>query len=331
MKKRKKTILILLALTLACTVLASPAFAVTEQEVQNAVASQGKESVTGNVFVWFMCATAFLKASQKIDSFMSSLGINVGHTGGSMLGEAMIAARGIGMMAGGKSRMRGFAGASAQGGGHTGSSATDAKFLQGGALGAAQRQITRGAVASATGTGTGLSSAVGGMAFASSLSKSGKFAGDVTGAIAHGRIGTSGAITGDRAVRAFENYIKPAEGSGVPQPSLGAGLEDGTEITAPTYSNVEIGGGRIIGYETPAGETEATQFAMYAADQYAQPDGTYQTVTAVDGSKWYKQYAEASVKRTPCKEIQKGGQTKVLSNETIVQQLPKPPQRKEKL
>lgn len=38
-----------------------------------------------------------LKVSQKIDSFMSSLGINVGHTGGSMLAEAMIAMRGIGV------------------------------------------------------------------------------------------------------------------------------------------------------------------------------------------------------------------------------------------
>lgn len=37
-----------------------------------------------------------LKVSQKIDNFMSSLGINVGHTGGSMLAEAMIAMRGIG-------------------------------------------------------------------------------------------------------------------------------------------------------------------------------------------------------------------------------------------
>lgn len=30
---------------------------------------------------------------------MSSLGINVGHTGGSMLGEAMVALRGVGMAA----------------------------------------------------------------------------------------------------------------------------------------------------------------------------------------------------------------------------------------
>ena len=56
----------------------------------------GKEAVSGNVFIWFLCAIGFLKVGQKIDSFLSSLGVNVGHTGGSMLAEAMIAARGIG-------------------------------------------------------------------------------------------------------------------------------------------------------------------------------------------------------------------------------------------
>ena len=60
-------------------------FALTENEVQDEVSRIGREGVTGNIFVWFLCAVAFLKVSQKIDSFMSSLGINVGHTGGSML------------------------------------------------------------------------------------------------------------------------------------------------------------------------------------------------------------------------------------------------------
>ena len=53
-------------------------FAVTESDVE----AVGKETAAGNVFIWFLCAIAFLKISQKIDSFLSSLGINVGHTGG---------------------------------------------------------------------------------------------------------------------------------------------------------------------------------------------------------------------------------------------------------
>lgn len=40
---------------------ALPVFAVSESDVQNAVASQGKETVSGNLFVWFLCAIAFLR------------------------------------------------------------------------------------------------------------------------------------------------------------------------------------------------------------------------------------------------------------------------------
>ena len=72
MKLRKKLIPFLV-LT-ACLVLfcSMPVFAaeLTEADVEAAVASQGKEAVTGNVFVWFLCAIAFLKVSQKIDSFL---------------------------------------------------------------------------------------------------------------------------------------------------------------------------------------------------------------------------------------------------------------------
>ena len=66
-------------------------FAITEADVE----SVGKETAAGNILIWFLCAVAFLKISQKIDSFMSSLGINVGNTGGSMLTELMVAAKGL--------------------------------------------------------------------------------------------------------------------------------------------------------------------------------------------------------------------------------------------
>lgn len=93
MKRKHKILIILLAVSVTISLTTVPAFALTESEVQDQVNAVGKESVTGNLFVWFLCAIAFLKVSQKIDSFMSSLGINVGHTGGSMLAEAMIAMR----------------------------------------------------------------------------------------------------------------------------------------------------------------------------------------------------------------------------------------------
>ena len=78
------------------SLLCQPAFAaVSEGDVQAQVAASGKESVSGNILIWFLCAVSFLKISQKIDSFMASLGVKVGNTGGSMMAEALIATRGL--------------------------------------------------------------------------------------------------------------------------------------------------------------------------------------------------------------------------------------------
>ena len=96
---KRKAHIILLVLLLLC-VLSTTAFAIDESEVESAIAASSKEEVAGNVFIWFLCAIGFLKVSQKIDSFMASLGINVGRTGGSMLTELMVAGRGIAAVAG---------------------------------------------------------------------------------------------------------------------------------------------------------------------------------------------------------------------------------------
>lgn len=77
--KKKKFLLFITALSLFLSQFVT-VFAITEAEVE----AVGKETASGNVFIWFLCAIAFLKISQKIDSFMSSLGINVGHTGGGL-------------------------------------------------------------------------------------------------------------------------------------------------------------------------------------------------------------------------------------------------------
>lgn len=50
-----------------------PAFAITEAEVEAQVNATSREAVTGNVLIWFLCAVAFLKVSQKVDSFMATL------------------------------------------------------------------------------------------------------------------------------------------------------------------------------------------------------------------------------------------------------------------
>ena len=84
----------LLMLTLVL-VMSTSAFAISESDVESAVSASGKEAVSGNVLVWFLCAIAFLKVSQKIDSYQASLGINVGNTGGNMMAELLIVGRSL--------------------------------------------------------------------------------------------------------------------------------------------------------------------------------------------------------------------------------------------
>ena len=97
MKHKKQLLYIILLVACMVLLFTMPVFAseLTEAEVEQAVADHGKETVTGNVFIWFLCAIAFLKVSQKIDSFMASLGINVGNTGGNMMAELLIAGRSL--------------------------------------------------------------------------------------------------------------------------------------------------------------------------------------------------------------------------------------------
>ena len=152
MKKTKRILTALFLATLLISVLCVPAFALTESEVEAQVAASGKEAVTGNVLIWFLCAVAFLKVSQKIDSFMATLGVNVGRTGGSMLAEAMIAMRAVTMVVG-----HGHGGGAGRTGSATGSSAAGKSgssgmsgFFKGGLIGMAGRHITNSAVRTAT-------------------------------------------------------------------------------------------------------------------------------------------------------------------------------------
>ena len=77
LKKFKKILFLALMVAALSCLFCQPAFAISEEEVQAQVDAVGKETVSGNVLIWFMCAIGFLKVSQKIDSFMASLGVNV--------------------------------------------------------------------------------------------------------------------------------------------------------------------------------------------------------------------------------------------------------------
>jgi len=66
---------------------------------------------------------------------------------------------------------------------------------------------------------------------------------------------------------------------------------------------------------------------MYNADQYMKPESVFTTETAADGSKWYKQTPQDTVQRPPYMDA--NGDVKY--NETIVQQLPQIPRRKDRV
>ena len=314
MRKLKRILFTVLTIMVLMRFVAQPAFALEESEVQAQVDAVGKEAVSGNVLIWFLCAIAFLKVSQKIDSFMSSLGINVGHTGGSMLSEAMIAARSLGGVrssSGGRpSRSSGGSGGGSGG------------FLAGGLTGVVSRQVTSGAVKSVTspgnGSGTsggsGASGGIGGSVYTSSVAKGGSFANKVIGSVAMGDISTMGTITGNKAEQALHSYM----GDNALEPGA-------TGI--PSYSNVEIGGGRITGTETSAEHPEGIAFGMYSTDQYAVPEGEYETVYSADGASWYKQYASDAVKKTPYK----APDGTIAYKESLIKKLPPTPRRKDKL
>ena len=393
--KRKKVLAAAGVILILALVFASPAFAIDESEVNSAISSSGKESVAGSIFIWFLCAIGFLKVSQKIDSFMASLGVNVGRTGGSMMAELLLAGRAVKSATnvfGGKSYSRNQ-GSSSRGGGSTGASGrTAGASVTGGhgVIGVAQRAIGRAAASAATGSGNGMRGHVGNAVFNSSLAKGGALATGVISSVALGSIAENGSITGARASDALTSYLgyhegagaQPVEGgavessvSSVPVSGSDAGpalsgssfsgtrtvtedgaiihnssafdMDSGTDIpsgpafassaeaapdavpvsgSAPTYRNVEIGGGRITGYESVPGGSER-QFAMYSTDQYMEPSGEYSVVKTVDGASWYKQYAEPTVKKTP-RELSNG---KITYDERIVLEMPQIPKRKDRV
>ena len=384
MKHRRTTVCLLLVLLMA--LLSTSAFAVDESEVESAIAASGQDAVAGNLFIWFLCAVSFLKISQKIDSFMTSLGINVGRTGGSMMAEMLIAGRALG----GAAKATGGAIGNIFNRGHsnTTNQATGQAFAGGGGgmIGVAKRAVGNAAAASATNTAVGLGSVVGGAMFGSSLNNGGKFATDVVGAVATGNISKVGSITGAKAAQALTSYLgygaTAGNGTGAPSSKLAMNADSitsaagesltspGTDIPVsrdmggddvitaeggataaaaayadevessvqdqqapipqqpPTFRDVEIGGGRITGYETPADGGAERQFAMYNAGQYMTPQsGDYETVQTADGETWYKQYAQPTVEKTPHKEP--GGQIKY--DERIVDRMPQVPKRKDRI
>ena len=200
---------------------ALPALAVSEADVEAAVASQGKEVVSGNLFVWFLCAIAFLKVSTKLDSILQAMGLGVGRAPGSILAEAFMALRG---MQAGKAilsgQMPGAGGRSAA----AGAGATSA--FSGGLAGMVSSKLETDTAASMSGSGGGVTSGIGASLYKSTLGQDGGFASRVIGSVATGQ--TPGAIHGAAAEEAMQGYF-----AGTPDPVPSQGGADAVSAEMP--------------------------------------------------------------------------------------------------
>ncbi len=481
MKKTKIVSKLTLGIFLLVNVLNnfSIVYAITETDVENMVNESSKAAVTGNLFIWFICAFAFLKVSQKVDSYMASLGLNVGHTGGSLLSDLVATGRGL-AMANGVFSGQGFTDGSMQGGFGKQKTNSDTNFLQGGLAGAVGRKFDNTAKTLASNKG---SSSLASPIFNNSMKNSGTLATNGISQIAKGDIKKDGMITGEKASKAFNSYfsnslnsnssnlsssstsnlandsnimsnsamdsnmttalnnnnqfsnqndvdtngmqtitsninsnqgfnntqsinpsenivttqsnsafnnqlnnennnispinnsngtinrvenisstptessvqtsdgqIIPAQNGSIgtmgsngditstqiqPNQTMSNSIDSGgnmspqtTEnISIPTYTNIEIGGGHIFGTETSEDHSQGINFAMYNTEQYAKPNGDYTTVTSNDNSTWYKQYETKAEVKTPHEKPD--GQIGYTSK--LVNKLPEPPKRKDRL
>lgn len=232
-----KTRLRKLAVLLPCmaalaVILAVPAFAISEADVEATVASQGKENVSGNLFVWFLCAIAFLKVSTKIDSILQAMGLGVGRAPGSILAEAFMALRG---MQAGKAVLSGqMPGA----GSRSGAGTTSA--FSGGLAGMVSSKLETDTAASISGSGGGVTSGLGTSLYKSTLGQDGGFASRVIGSVATGQ--TPGAIHGAAAEEAMQSYF-----AGTPDPAPAQGSADAAaDFSADSFGAVPASAGGAV-------------------------------------------------------------------------------------
>lgn len=216
----RKLVILLPCMAAMAVLWALPALAVSEADVEATVASQGKEAVSGNLFVWFLCAIAFLKVSTKIDGILQAMGLGVGRAPGSIPAEAFMALRG---MQAGKAILSGqMPGAGSRGA--AGAGATSA--FSGGLAGMVSSKLETDTAASMSGSGGGVTSGIGVSLYKSTLGQDNGFASRVIGSVATGH--TPGAIHGAAAEEAMQGYF-----AGTPDPVPSQGGADAVSAEMP--------------------------------------------------------------------------------------------------
>jgi hypothetical protein len=218
----------------------------------------------GNIFLWMFCALAFLKTAQKFDSYLSSLGMNVAHTGGSMGMELIMASRvlggfgPIGRTAGSMFRGAGVAGAAGAGG----FAAGFASKFKGNSY--VRDSVVQGGSRIGVGGGIGFV----GRAFGGIAARTGSsLTGDSIASVAARHPSVSGSIGGDIADRSLANYMP--------------------HLAGKKLSDTQITGGQISAAAIGADGKEAS-LQMYNAAQFEKPNAPHSIVKASDGSSWYQ-------------------------------------------
>ena len=139
-----------------------------------------------------------------------------------------------------------------------------------------------------------------------------------------GLAGAVGRQVQREAVNAATHY---SEGPSVGNMLYQSSLKKGGDFANSVISNIAQGNYGQVG--SIKGEDAAKAYASYMGiDTSAAPThGSFETVQSVDGTAWYKQYAQDTVEKTPYD----AGNGKVAYNESIVQKLPPAPQRKDRM
>lgn len=285
----RKLVILLPGMAAMAVCWALPALAVSEADVEAAVASQGKEAVSGNLFVWFLCAIAFLKVSTKLDSILQAMGLGVGRAPGSILAEAFMALRG---MQAGKAILSGQMPGVGSRGAAAGAGATSA--FSGGLAGMVSSKLETDTAASMSGSGGGVTSGIGASLYKSTLGQDGGFASRVFGSVATGQ--TPGAIHGAAAEEAMQSYF-----AGTPDPAPAQGsAEAAADFSADSFGAIPASAGGAVlddaGADIPAdapiptrplaleGDTAVPVSPGYEAEIAQTAGGTSTSYTASIGS-----------------------------------------------
>jgi len=341
MKFTKRKILILISFIIAVIIIVilSPvkASALTEKEIKTQVAASSKEAVTGNILIWFLCAIAFMKISQKIETILNKIGINVVPPNNSMVGELMIALRGLSMVKNfGKKGSPSGGGGGGGGNNGQGSNSSFGGFAgtvgrrnfgnpfngsnQNGSLPVSQtqNQITGDTGNSTLSLPTSQNGNVNSSGIAGVLT-AGKSTGNNNAILA---LPQGTAAGSNSETNSLSNYN--ADNISAAMCRL-MGYTNGPD--APTFSNIKLDEGMITGIETSSTFPSGALFRMCNAEQYMPPNTYYETVQASDNSTWYKQYADRNSEFTPYQNSDGGMDNRL----TVSKELPEMPQRKDQV